>query len=728
MADGTQQDESNQGTTPHEVTPQEAVPQNATATGAVSSGANAGDGAAATAPITPARTVLTLPQPKPSTALGAAVRARTQASRRRIPRGVVLLAVATVLFVTIVGGVASALQLYSSYNRARADAKDAVLHLNALRALIPGSASGGNISALAPLLTTANLATAKRELTAADADFVALRADLAPTGAMGLAAHAPGAGDELTAAELLADAGDHGSRAGLLLLGDAQGLLPYLDGGVFAGGKGTPLTAPTIARVRADLATATSEIDRAVADINTANLNSLPPSLLPPGDVALLHKFASQWPSGRATLAQTQSWLAIIPTVLGVSTPATYLVEVMDSGELRPGGGFIGNYALITLHNGQVEPFDLSDTYLLDRPYLVRVGYESLVPAQYPWWPWQTEFGLRDSNLSPDFPTNAQLAMRLLGAESGASVQGVIAITPEAIQRVLQVVGPIPVPEYNVTVTSNNLVQLIEYFQLGVNPLTGLPPSDQISSPSKRFTALLGRALLEKLHGLSLAQMVAVGQTFATDVQQNDAQIYFTDAASEALLAKLGSTAAVPHTPGDAVTINDANDGVNKASQFTTMAYQDDVTLDAQGNATHILTITYRFHATDLAQLYGPDRYQTYLRIYTPPTSKLTTITGFGNILGADQIGNSDLAWRQMWGGYVLVADGTPYTLHVTWVVPHAATRDSHGEWHYTLTYQRQAGAHQSLDVSIRVPGQKSAAAAFSGALLADKALTITYR
>ncbi len=653
---------------------------------------------------------------------------RWRGPKQRVPRVAILLAVWVVLFASIATAVASGIQIYQSLSRARADAADAKRHLNALRALVPASATSGKLSDLAPLMNPLTLAAATEQLSAADADFIALRADLAPVGPIGVAAHAHGAGDALAAAEMLAQAGDHGSRAGLLLLGDAQPLLAYLNGGIFAGGShSSPLTQATIARLQVDLNKAAGELDQAVAEIHAANLSTIPSSLLKPSDATLLRKLAARWPAEREKLGTAQSWLTVLPSLLGIGAPTSYLVEVMDSGELRPGGGFIGNYTVITLRGGQVEPFTLQDTYLLDRPYLARVGYYSPVPAQYPWWPWPSAFGLRDSNLSPDFPTNAQLAMRLLRQEGGPGVQGVIAVTPAVVERMLPIIGSIPMPLYGVTVTSANLVPLIEHYQLAVNPQTDLPPSDQLSSPNKRFVALLGRALLDKLHGLSLAQMLAIGQTFLTDVQQKDVQIYIASQTSQTLLAQTGYVDAVPRAPGDAVTITDANDGVNKANQFTTVTYQDSVRLDAQGNATHDLTITYRFHAADLTLLYGPDLYQTYLRVYTPPDAHLTTLQGFHNILGADQINHSDLAWRQMWGGYVIVADSVPYALHLTWIVPHAAVRDNHGHWQYVLDFQRQAGAHQILRVSIYIPGRVTAAASYAGPMVSDERLSLTY-
>src|SRR5262249_34451039 len=107
------------------------------------------------------------------------------------------------------------------------------------------------------------------------------------------------------------------------------------------------------------------------------------------------------------------------PALLGVGTPSTYLLLAMDRSELRTGGGFIGNYGILTLQNAHLQQTHLQDTYVLDAAYFAKTGKEP--PATYPWWPYhgasaEYGWGLRDSNLSPDFPTNARTALGILSA------------------------------------------------------------------------------------------------------------------------------------------------------------------------------------------------------------------------------------------------------------------------------------------------------------------------
>jgi hypothetical protein len=281
--------------------------------------------------------------------------------------------------------------------------------------------------------------------------------------------------------------------------------------------------------------------------------------------------------------------------------------------------------------------------------------------------------------------------------------------------------------QYGQVVTSKNLESLIEYYQLGPgrDQTTDLPTGDQISSPAKRFTALLGRAFLERLHHLTTAQQAAIVQALWSSLRTKDIQVYVAETGAEALLAKNGLDGGTTHGPGDGLTISDANMGTSKANAFTTTTYDDRVSLDGQGNATHQLTITYQYHVSDPRLLYGPSPYFTYLRVYAPPTARLISQHGFTNFQGHDQLNHSDLSWRQMWGGYLLIPMNTTYVVQLSWQVPRIATHDATGRWHYQLTTQHQAGAKQRLQLQISAPGNMRAS--FSGALSADHSTTVSY-
>jgi len=75
------------------------------------------------------------------------------------------------------------------------------------------------------------------------------------------------------------------------------------------------------------------------------------------------------------------------------------------------------------------------------------------------------QLGLRDSNLSADFPTSARLAIDQYGLRC-TPVDGVIAFTPSLIEHILQVTGPTYIPQYAETITVQNLEERLHYYQL----------------------------------------------------------------------------------------------------------------------------------------------------------------------------------------------------------------------------------------------------------------------
>src|SRR5437588_919905 len=184
----------------------------------------------------------------------------------------------------------------------------------------------------------------------------------------------------------------------------------------------------------------------------------------------LLSKLHNDIPALQGVIANTEQFLTFAPALLGIGKPANYLLEILDSTELRPGGGFIGNYGIATLSGGRLTSARITDVMLLDGSFEL-AGHTIPYPPEYSWFAHYLaaqSWSLRDSNLDADFPTDARNGEANFEREGGSvPLQGVIAITPFFIERMLDITGPISVPEYHETVTAQNLVSLIHFYQLG---------------------------------------------------------------------------------------------------------------------------------------------------------------------------------------------------------------------------------------------------------------------
>ena len=637
-------------------------------------------------------------------------RSREARAPRLRARWLALVMLAAVLALAMYGG----LTAYAQYSTVRALAADGVLHLKRAQALLEPYLLHSALPDAATLDKVAG------ELADAHGSFVRTRYDLTK-GVFSTAGTLSPTRSRVDDAEALATAGVEGSEAGLDLVHIGQALLPILHSGVVGAGATSGTAPPALAA--ATLRQATQEFDDAqshlsatIAELRAVEGSPLLAQVATPQQLAQLRTVIAQWPHLQTELQQANAWLQVAPALLGVNGPERFFVELMDRGEMRATGGYIGDYGIATIQNGSLQPFALNDIYVLDRPYDIRAGWPT-APAIYPWWP-HPGFALRDSNLSPDFPTAARLAIQLLPKEGGPPVQGVIALTEPTIARVLAVIGPVQVPEYHQVVTAQNLELVIRQQTENQAVLS--------TTAHEQFTGLLGKAFQAKLHGLSASQLAAVAQSLLTSLRTKDIQIFVADPQTEALVAHLGFDGAMARGPGDVVTVVDENTGVTKANVFTTVTYTDAVTLDAQGTATHHLTISYDFNtAKDPAvrPYMVADYYKTYLRVYTPPPSHLTSLDGFNE--GHLEINASDQPGFQMWGGFVFIRDGQPYALHVAWSVPHAATRDTTGHWHYSVDVQHQAGSDQQLRLTVALPGSDRPQLVYGGPLDQDRTFSV---
>ena len=151
----------------------------------------------------------------------------------------------------------------------------------------------------------------------------------------------------------------------------------------------------------------------------------------------------------------------VLPGLLGWGDEKRYLVLAQNPAELRPSGGYTGTVGTITLRDGAIVEQDFVDTYGLS----VQEGLPFVDPPDeltaYLLGEGQS-WRLADANWSPDFPTVARKAAELYGIETGQEdIDGVIAITTYALDRLLEVTGPVEVPEYGVTVQPGDVTMTL---------------------------------------------------------------------------------------------------------------------------------------------------------------------------------------------------------------------------------------------------------------------------
>ena len=694
--------------------------------------------------------------------------------KQRLLRIVSLTILAAVLLFVIVP-VSAGFAAYGAYNNINGIARDGVNHLLKVKSLLPISKSDPTAA-----LNVKNLEQAQVEFKAAQGDFDQLqqlvdRADVQAA----ITQFAPQYSNKLGMAQRLVQVALDVSHMGNELTGVALIGANIIHGSPLSSGSTKPvISTADIAAIDGSMVHALYYINDIQQQMSQVSIKDIPIS---DSQKKQLASVMALLPQAHDTIVQAQGMIGVIAWLLGVGQQRRFLVQTMDSAELRPGGGFTGQYGILQIQDGRMSPFTLTDVTLID--YAENgTAIGRTAPPGYSWMNFGN-WGVRDSNLSGDFPTTARMTMQLYQDEGGGPVDGDIAFTPKLIGHILDVIGPIKVPGYNETITSQNLEERLHYYQ---QDFSAIAREKQISgnythAGRKAFTSTLGKMLLDRVRHASVKQITNIVKGAIKDIQSRDLEIYFTNPTAETWLVDHGYSGSIDtFAKQDGFMVVQANISISKASQYVHTTEQDAVTLDAQGGATHNLTITLDYQQK--GPVYGFDTYADYIRVYAPRNAQLTGGDGFdtgrplckptppkpgakgtpaptscaqyntsfpssarycpsGNYslglrgglntpwvidsLGAPTALTSDLPGRAMWGGLTETPKNCISYISLSWYVPQAVQK-VHGQPSYTVLVQKQSGYSPTIELSIdasAIKGLKSFN--FKGDIIADKAFTL---
>ncbi len=650
--------------------------------------------------------------------------------------GILLLGILTPIGVAIGYGISA----YTTYTALRGQAQNGVQHLLNVKTIFNGVKTHPS-----GFLDIGKLHRAQQEFIAARADFRQVEYKLDNAGIIqSLTTYLPQYLTQVHSARAVSQVGIDVSDIGQQLTTTAIILAPTFRGPLL-----TDATKPLITKSMLDLLGATiNNILPRLSDIQvqtrSISLDALPVSAQ---QLVQLKQLLQVIPQARLDLVQVLDLLGAANWLLGVNEQRTYLVQTMDRAELRPTGGFTGQFGELQIQGGRIAPFNLRDISLVEYIDNSRtIG--QLAPPQYrSWWPF-ANWGLRDSNDSADFPTSARIAIAQYKLEVGHRVDGVILFTPFLIEHILQIIGPIYVSGYKDTITAQNLEDRLHYYQQdngGIYKQIIYQPGDKTTSDRKRFTGLLAHLLIDKVRHAPPDEIIAIAREMLHDLKTRDLQVYFTNPQVEELLMRYDYAAQLDRsTTHDGLYVVQADLSANKSSQYVKTIMHDTVSLDANGGATHVLQL--RLVYNQVGPIFGYDTYRDYVRIYVPPGSKFLWGNGFdtgrplcggiyqqcaqtgvyphdellcpagqfqpgaaaptladpdgGHWHPLDTIGPptsrvSDETERAMFGGWVIVPKNCTMTVTVSWYVRPMGTTP------YSLLVQRQAGTFPELDLSI---------------------------
>ena len=308
-----------------------------------------------------------------------------------------------------------------------------------------------------------------------------------------------------------------------------------------------------------------------------------------------------------------------LPDLLGFNQRRKYLILFQNNMELRPGGGFIGSYAVVDILNGKPGNLQIHDVYDADGKMSIHVE----PPFALRRYLGASHLFLRDSNNSADFVSNAAQAQSMLELETGEKVDGVIAIDTDFVKALIEAFGPLYIYDYNEIVTGDNFFILTEtHAEKDFFP-GSTQKKDFVRAVYSALEAKISQEknipwdnLLQKISGAVLQKHLL----FA--VPKMDSQKVFT-------VNNLSSSLQVSRDRQDNgfldfLGINEANLGMNKTNYYLKRVITQKIVIDDKGAAREKVEITYE-NTSRKTSVFGGD-YKNYLRFILPDKTKLDTV------------------------------------------------------------------------------------------------------
>ncbi len=331
---------------------------------------------------------------------------------------------------------------------------------------------------------------------------------------------------------------------------------------------------------------------------------------------------------------------AFIPWFSDTSTTHHFLVLFQNPSEMRPGGGFLGSYADVSIKGGTITNIAFHDIADVDIAFK-----QKLVPPA-PLQLEETAWRPADANWFFDFPTSASETIQMFqqsglyaGNASGTSTtfDGIVAVTPQAMEDLLSVTGPITLPgatpsSASTTFTSDNLViQIQKIVQAGQAQNKTQSGSGNATYP-KAILAQLYPALFQQLASSTDVQKRQILGLMLNWVANKDVMFYFTDPAFETFANANGATGDVYQLPsnfnGDYLAIANADINSDKSELYMAQDVAYTASIDSSGTLTDSLIVKRTHNGDQSPYWWYQTTNQDYMQIFVPNGSVLDNQSG----------------------------------------------------------------------------------------------------
>jgi hypothetical protein len=455
-------------------------------------------------------------------------------------------------------------------------------------------------------------------------------------------------------------------------------------------------------------------------------LRDLPRAWVPGVVADPLNEMAAEVSTARGAARAAAAMVRSLPEFLGAEGERRYFVGAQNPAEARGTGGLIGEYSILTVEGGRLELSSFRDIGELENAEPSDVD-----PSSDAYRELYARYGASaewlNVNMSPDVPSAATAVERLYEHVTGVQLDGTILADPQAFARLLEVSGPVDVPQTDVTLDAASVVPFM------TNEAYSLFPD---STARKRVLGAVADQVLGRfLMGEATSDPAGSLRALTEAAGRGHLLFHSTDREVQSAFEEAGVAGELVDAPGDFLAVALNNAGGNKLDFYAGRTVRYAVTLLPDGRAHAALRLDLRNEAPSTGQpsyVIGPHPLtdaapgESLLNaaVYRAPGSRLTAFRRDGKPEGVSLSGVEAAHPVTLHG--VRIPSGGIQRLEYEWVLPDAWRRDG-GEGTYRVTFQGQPTIRPTrLEVLVRAPEGTGIARASSGMRVAG--LTASWR
>ena len=442
------------------------------------------------------------------------------------------------------------------------------------------------------------------------------------------------------------------------------------------------------------------QLTLAKQEVDYINPNDFPSFVDGGKPKAQLQELRTLTDQGVVVINQARPLIKILPSLLGEPDEKKYLILFQNDKELRPTGGFITAYAIFDVKEGVITVDTSNDIYTLDDTISNKPKAPAAILKYLPGVP---QFNLRDSNLSPDFPTSMQTFTSMYQKAGGyEKVDGIITIDTSALVAAMNILGDITVGGTTYTTKINpicNCADVIYQLEQYADQPVGYLRTNRKGVIGDLMYAIMSKAFSSSPK-LYWGPLVQAG---FNQIAEKHILFYLYNSQAQAGILGLNAGGKIMDFDGDYLHINEANFGGAKSNLFITESVDQKYNVASNGTISKTLTINYKnpYAPSDCNLASGGlclnATLRDWFRIYVPKGSVMTSSLGSEvKMTSYDELG------KTVFEGFLEVRTLGTKTFTITYTLPFKLAKGSP----LPLMIQKQPGT-QNQEYTISSNGKQ---------------------